>query len=211
MSGISAQGSKLEIGTGAGGAKTITAISSGFPAIATSAAHGLNNGDVVVLAGIVGTMATLLNGTTRVVSNKTDNTFALLDADTTGLAYTSGGTATPNIRTKIKGVISFDGFDGTADELDTTDLDSTAKEFISGIKDEGKFGFEAKTLKADAGQIALRANRTSGAVVPMWLTLPDQSVASFNVIVKSMPTSGGVNAVLKGKIDCRISGPVVWS
>ncbi|WP_426196181.1 phage tail tube protein [Massilia sp. DWR3-1-1] len=211
MSGISAQGSTLRIATGTGGAKTITAISAGFPAIVTSAAHGLNNGDVVVLAGIVGASASLLNGTTRVVSNKTASTFALLDADTTGLTYTSGGTATPNTYTKINGLTSFDGFDGTADELDVTDLDSTAKEFISGIKDEGKFGFEAKTLKADAGQIALRANRTSGAVVGMVLTLPDASVATFNVIVKSMPTSGGVNAVLKGKIDTRISGPVVWS
>jgi hypothetical protein len=210
MSGISAQGSTLRIATGVGGAKTITGISVGFPAIVTSAAHGLNNGDVVVLAAIVGTMSSL-NGSTRTISNKTAGTFALLDVDTTGLAYTSGGTATPNTMTKINGVLSFDGFDGTADELDVTDLDSTAKEFVSGIKDEGKFGFEAKTLKTDAGQIALRANRTSGAVVGMTLTLPDTSVASFNVIVKSMPTGGGVNAVLKGKIDCRISGPVVWS
>ncbi len=211
MSGISAQGSKLEIATGTGGAKNITDISVGFPAIVTSVAHGLNNGDVVVLAGIVGTMAASLNGASHVVANKTADTFALLDVNTLTLAYTSNGTATPTAYTKVNGVTSFDGFDGTADELDTTDLDSTAKEFISGIKDEGKFGFEAKTLKADAGQQALRANRTSGAVVGMKLTLPDTSVATFNVIVKSMPTGGGVNAVLKGKIDTRISGPVVWS
>lgn len=211
MSGISAQGSTLRIATGTGGAKTITGITVGYPAVVTSTAHGLNNGDVVVLVGIVGTMSSL-NGSSRVVSNKTANTFAMLDADTTGLTYTSGGTATPATTTKINGVMSFDGFDGTADELDVTDLDSTAKEFISGIKDEGKFGFEIKNLtKTDPGQQALRANRTSGAVVGMTLTLPDLSVATFSVIVKSMPTSGGVNAVLKGKVDCRISGPVVWS
>jgi hypothetical protein len=211
MSGISAQGSTLQIATGSGGAKTITAITPGNPTIFTSAGHGFTNGTAVALAGVVGTIAGQLNGETHVVSNVTANTFALLDEDTTGLTYTSGGTATPNVYTKINGVTSFDGFDGTADELDTTDLDSTAKEFISGIKDEGKFGFEAKVLKNDNGQIALRANRTSGAVVGMKLSLPDASVATFNVIVKSMPTSGGVNAVLKGKIDCRISGPVVWS
>jgi hypothetical protein len=211
MSGISAQGSTLQIATGSGGSKTITAITPGNPTIFTSAGHGFTNGTAVALAGIVGTIAGQLNGETHVVSNVTANTFALLDEDTTGLTYTSGGTATPAVYTKINGVMSFDGFDGTADELDTTDLDSTAKEFISGIKDEGKFGFEAKVLKNDNGQIALRANRTSGAVVGMKLSLPDASVATFNVIVKSMPTSGGVNAVLKGKIDCRISGPVVWS
>lgn len=210
-SGISAQKSKLEIGTGTGGAKSITGITPGNPTIFTCAGHGFTNGTAVSLASIVGTMAGQLNGETHIVSNVTANTFALLDEDTTGLAYTSGGTATPTTYTKVGGLLSFDGFDGTADELDTTDLDSDAKEFISGIKDEGKFGFECKTLKADNGQLALRANRASGAVVPMRLTLPDTSVASFNVIVKSMPTSGGVNAVLKGKIDTRISGAVVWS
>ena len=97
----------------------------------------------------------------------------------------------------------------SADEV--ADLDSVAKEFVSGIKDEGKFGFETKTLKADNGQIALRAARASGALLGMVLTLPDASVASFNVLVKTIPTSGGVNAILKGKTDCRISGPVVWS
>jgi len=211
MSGISAQGSKLEIGNTVGSAKTITAITVGFPAIVTSAAHGLQNGDEVTIAAVVGTMSALLNGNKFIIANKTANTFALLSVDTTGLAYTSGGTATPTTRTKVNGMLSFDGFDGSADELDTTDLDSTAKEFIAGIKDEGKFGFEIKTLKTDNGQIGLRAARVSGAVIPMWLTLPDGSVAAFNVLVKTMPTGGGVNAVLKGKVDCKISGPVNWA
>ena len=210
MSGISAQGSTLHIATGTGGAKAISGITVGFPAIVTSTAHGLNNGDVVTLAGIVGTMSSL-NGSKRVVANKTANTFAMLDVDTTGLAYTSGGTATPDTYTKINGLLSFDGFDGAADELDTTDLDSTAKEFVSGIKDEGKFGFEIKTLKTDTGQIALRAARANGTITGFKLTLPDQSVASFSALVKTMPTSGGVNAVLKGKVDTKISGPVSWA
>lgn len=210
MSGISAQGSTLQIATGTGGAKTITAITVGFPAIVTSTAHVLNNGDVVTLAGIVGTMSSL-NGTSRVVSNKTANTFALLDADTTGLTYTSGGTATPVTYTKINGLLTFSGFDGAPSELDTTDLDSTAMEYIAGLKDEGKFGFEIKTIKTDAGQISVRAARTSGALTGFKLTLPDTSVATFNALVKTFPSSGAVNAVLKGSVDTKISGPVVWS
>jgi len=210
MSGISAQKSKLHIATGTGGAKTITDITVGFPAIVTSNAHGLNNGDVVTLAGIVGSMSSL-NGSKRVVANRTADTFALLDVDTTGLVYTSDGTATPEAYTKINGLLSFDGFDGAADELDTTDLDSDAKEFVSGIKDEGKFGFEIKTVKADNGQIALRAARVSGNITGFKLELPDGSVASFSALVKTIPTSGGVNAVMKGKVDCKISGPVTWA
>lgn len=210
MSGISAQKSKLEIATGTGVAKTITAISVGNPAIVTSAAHGLSNGDVVTLAAIVGTVSTL-NGTSHVIANKTADTFALLDFDSTGLTYTSGGTATSVTYTKINGVISFSGMDGTAGDLDTTDLDSTAMEYISGLMDEGKFSYEAKTLHADAGQQAVRAARASGAVKGIKLTFPDAVVASFNVLVKSIPVAGGVNAVLKGSVDCKITGPVVYA
>lgn len=211
MSGISAQGSTLHIATGTGGAKAITAMAPGFPTIVTSAAHGFTNGTVVNFASIAGSIGTPLNGTNRVISNVTANTYAIDDLDSTVLAYTSGGTATPQTYTKINGLLSFDGFDGAADELDTTDLDSTAKEFVSGIKDEGKFGFEIKSLKNDAGQISLRAARTSGAITGLKLTLPDTTVATFNVLVKTLPTSGGVNAVLKGKVDCKISGPVAFS
>jgi hypothetical protein len=210
MPGISAQGSTLHIATGDGVAKNITDISVGFPAIVQSAAHGFTNGTVVALADIGGTMAAL-NGKSHVVANATADTFALLDVDTTGLAYGAGGTATPAQYTKINGLLTFDGFDGAASDIDSTDLDSTAMEYISGLRDEGKFGFEVKVLKDDNGQIAVRAARTSGAVVGMKLTLPDGSVATFSTLVKSIPSSGAVNALLKGKVDTKISGPVVWS
>jgi hypothetical protein len=210
MSGISAQGTTVSIGTGTGAAKTITAISPGNPAIVTSAAHGLSNGDVVALAAIVGTMS-VLNGTSRVVSNVTANTFAMLDVNALALTYTSGGTATPATYTKINGLISFSGLDGAASDIDVTDLDSVAMEYISGLVDNGKFGYEAKVLNTDAGQLAVRAARASGALKAIKLVFPDGVTASFSVLVKSIPSTGGVNAVLKGSVDTKISGPVAWS
>lgn len=211
MSGISAQGSTLSIGTGSGTAKTITAIAVGFPTILTLAAHGLSNGDVGAIAGLTGADAALLNGLSHVVHNKTTNTIAV-SVDTTGKTITAGaGALTPVAFTKINGVVSFDGLDGAAGDLDVTDLDSVAMEYISGLKDEGKFGFEAKTLYADAGQIALAAARVSGAAKVLKLVFPDATTATFDVLVKSVPVSGAVNTVLKRKIDCKITGPVVWS
>lgn len=207
MSGISAQGSTIEVATGSGGAKTITAISIGNPAIVTSAAHGLVNGDVVTLAAIVGTMSAL-NGVKYSISNVTASTFALLAANTSGLTYTSGGTATPETFTKINGFVSYDGFDGSAGDLDVTDLDSVAMEFIAGLVDNGKFGFEVKRIKTDPGQIALRAALISGALKGFRLTLPDTTVATWNALVKTMPVGGGVNAVMKGKVELKISGAV---
>jgi hypothetical protein len=133
-----------------------------------------------------------------------------ISAQGSTLHVNTGTTETP-VWTKISGVTSYSGMDGAASDLDTTDLDSTAMEYINGLIDEGKFSFEAKRLNADAGQVALRAARTSGARTGLKLTLPDAAVATFTVLVKTVPTAGGVNAVLKGNFDTKISGPVVWA
>ncbi len=133
-----------------------------------------------------------------------------ISAQNSTLHVNTGSTDTPTW-TKINGLISFSGMDGAASDIDTTDLDSTAMEYINGLVDEGKFSFEAKRLKADAGQIALLAARVSGAVTGLKLTLPDTAVATFTVLVKSVPTAGGVNALLKGSFDCKITGPVTWA
>jgi len=122
----------------------------------------------------------------------------------------TGTNATP-VWTKINGLLSFDGFDGGASDIDTTDLDSTAMEYISGLRDEGKFNFEVKNLHTDPGQVAIEAAQVSGALTGMQLTLPDASIATFHVLVKTTPISGGVNAMMKSKISTKISGLVVWS
>jgi len=121
------------------------------------------------------------------------------------------GTKAVPVWTQIKGILSFNGLDGAASDIDVTDLDSEAMEYISGLVDNGKFSMEAKTQHDDPGQMALRAAHVSGERTGLQLTFPDEVVATFDVLVKSMPVSGGVNAVLKGAIDTKVTGAVVWS
>ncbi len=59
---IESQGTKIEMGTGSGGAETITAIALGNPTILTSAAHALANGDIVTLSNFGGDDAGDING-----------------------------------------------------------------------------------------------------------------------------------------------------
>ena len=79
-------------------ATNITAITKADPGVVTSAAHGLSNGDTILIEDVVG--MTTVNDTRYVVANKTTNTFELtteagVDVDTSGYsAYTSGGTVT---------------------------------------------------------------------------------------------------------------------
>jgi hypothetical protein len=211
---ISAQGTTLKISTGTGGAKTITAGAIGNPTILTSAAHGLANGDVVAIAAIVGTLGTDatngLNGKSFVISNITTNTFAI-EVNSTGLAYTSGGTATPVTYTQIKELKTFSGFDGQAAEIDITNLDSTAKEFRLGLVDSGGFSFEINQLNSDPGQAALRTSKVAGTLKTYQLTLPNAEVATFTAYAKALPSAGGVDGVLTSSVALRISGSVTWA
>lgn len=206
---ISAQGSKIEVSGTTGAAKTITGIALGFPTILTIAAHGFSNGDVVTLAGLTGADAALLNGQTAVVKNKTTNTFAV-EIDSTGKTITAAGTATPVTWTKIKNFLSFKGFDGQADEIDTTDLDSTAKENILGLQDWGTFTFDVNKDFTDPGQLALDAAKRTSAQKSFKLTLPNGKTKTFTASVKNSPLEGGVNALVKSTgVTLRISGDVV--
>ena len=206
-SAISAQGSVLAIGTGTGGAKTITAMAAGNPSIFTSAAHGFVNGDVITIASLVGTAAASFNGLTFSVVSKTTNTFAL-QVDTTGLAYTSGGTATPVTFTNIANIKDFSGFDGSASELEVTNLDSVAKEFKLGLTDPGAFSINIDYDSANAGHVALRAKQVSGLLSNFKLTLPNATVITFTGFVKKFSLAGGVDAVAKTSVDIRISGAI---
>ncbi|MGO4304192.1 phage tail tube protein [Cupriavidus sp. RAF12] len=206
---ISAQGSKLEIAGTAGSAKTITAVAVGFPTILTSAAHGLVNGDVVTLAGLTGADAALLNGQVAVVKYKSTNTIAV-DIDTTGKTITATGSFTPNTWTKVENLVSFKGFDGQASELDVTDLDSTAKEFMLGLQDWGTFSFDVNRDMNDAGQQAVDASKRAGTQKSYKLTLPNGKTKTFNAYCKNSPLEGGVDQVLKTSgVSLRITGDVV--
>ena len=207
---ISAQGSTLKIGTATAGAKTISGAAIGFPTILTATAHGLSNGDVVTIAAIVGTLSAM-NGSTFVVKDITANTF-MVEYNSTGLAYTSGGTATPVQWTPIKNLNTFSGFDGQPSELDRTNLDSTAKELILGLVDFGMFTVNMDQDNADAGQIAARAAYVSGAVKNFVLTLPNTNTATFSAYVKRFGVAGGVDKIVEvPSMDLRITGAVTWA
>ena len=210
---ISAQGTIVQIATGTGGAKTITAVTVGYPAIVTSTAHGLSNGDVVTIASVVGTMATAINVAGWVVLYKTTNTFAI-GLDTTGLTYTSGGTATPVTYTAISNVKSISDFEsGSASEIDVTNLASTAKEKRLGLVDNGGFSLGIHHSNADPGQAALTARRADGAAVNMKVILPSGTTptASFSALIKKFSKNAAVDGVVEGSVDVTVNGAITWA
>lgn len=115
--------------------------------------------------------------------------------------------------TPIKNIKTFSGFDGSASEIDVSNLDSAAKEFRLGLRDNGQFTLELDRDFADAGQTALQAALTSGAEQHFKVAFKDtaKTGATFNGYVKKFSMSGGVDQVVKSSVDIRISGAVSFA
>lgn len=131
------------------------------------------------------------------------------------MATSAQGTTLTIDATAIGGIKSYSGFDGEASEIDTTDLDSTAKEFILGLVDNGGVSLDIFPDFTDAGQDALRTKALSGASAAFVLTLVDgspQTTATFTAYVKNAHSlSGAVDAAIEGTVTLKVSGAVTWN
>jgi len=208
---IESQGTKIEMGTGSGGAKTVSAIALGNPTVLTSTAHGLANGDVVTLSAFAGADAATINAQVCVVKNVTTDTFAV-DVDTTGKTITGdAAAATPVAWTEIGEITDFSGPDGTANEIDTTHLGSTAKEFLMGLPDEGSISLSINWEPSDTGQQAVIAARKARTEKDFKITYSDSSTATFKGYVLGLSSSGAVDGKIDGSITIRITDEVTWA
>lgn len=132
---------------------------------------------------------------------------AVLDAQ--GAVFTiedSGGSPVT-----VSGIVSFDGFDGEASDIDITTLASTAKEFRQGLQDFGNFGLTLKRDPNDVGQAELESAKAAQATRTCVLTLASGDIATFDAYVKSLTVAGGVDATLDGSCRMKVTGSVVWS
>lgn len=206
---IKSQGTLLSVSTADGSSKTITAITAANPAVVTSTSHGLANGTIVYISGVVG--MTEVNGRAFVVADTATNTFELAGVDSSGYtAYASGGAALPKTMTAVAEVVGFDGFDGTADSIDVTNLRSTAKEKLIGLQDFGQASFEVFLANTDTGQAKLRSLKAAGTAGTFTLTLTDSTVSAFMALVKSFPVQLQPNNAARGTIALEIASEPSW-
>ena len=203
---IESQSTTLKISTGAGAAANITAIALGAKTKIT-ATHALAVGDVVTFASIVGT--TELNGTTHMVTGIQTTVSFWIDVDSTAYgAWSSGGTATSVTSSAIGQVVSISGPSGSASEIDTTHLQSTAKEFMIGLMDEGEVSFDVNIDHADVGQLAFQASRLARTSKTYTITWSDAKVSTFTGYAKSFSKTASVDDKVSASLAIRISGAV---
>jgi hypothetical protein len=215
-----AQGSKLYIAGSATEAEVCTAITAGYPTIIAITGHaGVANGDVVTFSGFTGADAALLNSLTGVVKNyatgASNDTFAV-DINTVGKTITIDGSnskATPTEWVQVKEIQSIRANSAQASEIPVTDLDSTGKEYKTGLLDNGTVAFEYFDLESDDGQEAVLTAFTNSTSNSYKLALTGGTNRTFTASVTKFGTIPdlSVDGVQTGSFELKISGAVVVS
>ncbi len=123
---------RLEVQSTVGTALTVTAITKANPAVATSTAHGLANGDYVMLTDVEG-MVEADNLVAR-VANVGVNTFELEGVDSTNWGtFTSGNAKEVTAWQTVASATAIDYGAGSAEEIDMTRLLDTSRRVEDGI------------------------------------------------------------------------------
>lgn len=116
--------------------------------------------------------------------------------------------------TAIGEVIGVSGLGGGgATEIDVTDLSSTGKEFILGLKDEGEITISMNLDTGDTQQTALRTARDEATVRDFELDLTDSgpTTISFSGFVKSFAIDLAVDSKIGLEVAIRITGAATWA
>ena len=200
------QGSKIAVQTGFAATKTITDISETNPAVVTSTAHGLVEGDVVKIAGVVG--MTQVNGNLYVVDNVTANTFELAGVDATGYApYVSGGTGAPVVFSELCEATNVNHQSGTADRTEVTSVCSVKKEFEIGLADSGTLSIDYNDAPLEVAQAYLRNSGTAGTAMAVKIAYPNfGGIRLLFGYVASTSFQGGSNGTWKGSASMQLTG-----
>jgi hypothetical protein len=205
-----AQQSKFYVSGTPGAALSITAITKAAKAV-VSATNTLAVGDVVIFGTV--TNMPEINGLIGIVQASpapTGSSFAV-NIDSTGFAAAgTTGAATPQTFSKVGNVQDFTPDGGTANVIDVTNLDSTAKEKRQGLQDNGNYSLTFDCDDTDVGQLALIAARAAQATVVLKQVYPGGlKIRAFQGFVQKITEPvAGVDKVLRSTGTIVVTGPI---
>jgi len=125
-----------------------------------------------------------------------------------------GSGASPQVYTTIAEVLRCGPIGSTNPEVDVTNLDSTAKEYIAGLADGNTVEFTVNWLSSNTQQTSLRTQQASGSTVNIrmiWQTSP-QTTAVFDLVLLNFQIDETTpETQIMATVSGRISGSIAWS
>ena len=128
-----------------------------------------------------------------------------------GIKIARGDGASPEVFTDIPEIREFTGPGGSASVIDVSDLDSTFREKILGLPDEGQLSFTVHYIADNAVHVNLRADRAARTLRNFRITWTDASPAkiwTFAGYVTEFSVSGGVDDVVLAAVVIEITGAI---
>jgi len=110
-------------------------------------------------------------------------------------------------------VIDFSGPGGQANVIDVTHLNSTAKEKLMGIRDEGQLTLTLNHAPADPGHLLLQADRAARTKKACVIKFSDPAsyLAMFDGYCLGYSISGGVDDKVTANVVIEIADAVTYS
>lgn len=186
--------------------KAISAVTKANPAVVTSTGHGLTDGDVIKITGVVG--MTELNDEVFIVNQLTTSTFQLVGVDSTGYGtYVANGSIDEASLSNWCELTGYNRQGGGKTENDASSLCSTAKEYELGLPDFGTTQMDFFFAPQTAIQIALAAFDASGDKMAVKVTLPKSGgIRTILGFVQSTSEQASVDGLWTGSMTIRNTG-----
>ncbi len=122
-----------------------------------------------------------------------------------------GGT---EVFTLVAAITSFSGPNITSPTVDVTTMDSTAREYITGLADNGEITFDAIFVGNNAQQQGLQSDQTAGTTRNFKLIFNDATLEanrttfSFAAVVTGFVFNGQVDDAWRVSITLKLSGAI---
>jgi len=116
--------------------------------------------------------------------------------------------SSPEVFTQVGGITDVGAPESSSTEIDDTDLDSEAKEFIRGLVDYGSITMQLKYRSTDPVVQRIEDLGLSGDNVNWRIVYANGTKKEFNAFVKSFNPSAAVDSIVKGPLTLRINGVV---
>lgn len=139
------------------------------------------------------------------------------EAQGTEFYWSTSTAASTGAGSLVGQVTDFSGPGGQANIIDVTHLNSTAKEKLVGLRDEGQLTMSLNLSFSDAAQIALRADRASRTMRKCVIKFNDNTTdaaktkAIFDGYVLGFSVSGAVDNKVSANAVIEITGAVTYS
>lgn len=127
-----------------------------------------------------------------------------------GTKFQRGDGAEPEVFATVGEVTNW-GMDESVGDIETTNADSEAKEFIPDLPDGGDVKFETNAVGEDSAQQALHADFAARRTGNYKMIFPDAAGAGattwdFRAYVKSLGTNGSTGSAFKMSVTLKVSG-----